>query len=259
MQDQCPEQPFILYNTTNKRSASQLEQKSNTHDISFQKASMFASPGAYVQKGWFLFNGGCIILTFVRSQLFSHAVAELQDRVDSLEQYSRRNNVRISGIPESTGAAENTDAVVKKVGEAIGVAVTDEMIDRSRRVGKPGKMGRDILVKFTSYRRKYLIMKARSNLKNKDAALLGVTSAGATRQPVSAAGAATTPVPSPAGGVYVKDDLTRETSSVAARARRLKRDKKIKDTWVRDGEICVKMKNDSTIKPSTNRQLAVFD
>ena len=125
----------------------------------------------------------------------------LQDRVDSLEQHSRRYNVRISGIPESTGAAENTDAVVKRVGEAIGVAVTDEMIDRSHRVGEPGKMGKDILVKFTSHRHKYLIMKARSNLKNKDAALLGITPAGATRQPVSAAGAAATPIPSPAGRV----------------------------------------------------------
>ena len=134
-------------------------------------------------------------------------IAQLQDRVDSLEQYSRRNNVRISGIPESTGAAENADPVVKKVGEAIGVAVTDEMIDRSRCVGKPGKMGRDILVKLTSYRHKYLIMKASSNPKNKDAALLGITPAGATRQPVSATGAAATLVPSPAGRVYVNDEL----------------------------------------------------
>ena len=157
-------------------------------------------------------------------------IAELQDRIDSLEQCSRRNNVRISGIPESTGAVEDTDAVVKRVGEAIGVAVTDEMIDRSHRVGKPGKMGRDILDKFTSYRHRYLIMKARSNPKNKDAALLGITPAGATTQPVSAAGAVATPVPSPAGRVYTNDDLTRERSSVAARARRLKWDKKIKDT-----------------------------
>ena len=37
-------------------------------------------------------------------------IAELQDLVDWLGQYSRRNNVWISGIPESTGDAENTDA-----------------------------------------------------------------------------------------------------------------------------------------------------
>ncbi len=159
-------------------------------------------------------------------------IAELQDRgVDSLEQYSRRNNVRISGIPESTSAVENAGAIVKKVGEAIGVTVTDEMIDRSHRVGKPGRMGRDVLVQFTSYRYKHLIMRARSGLKNKDAARLGPSPAGAVRQPESAAAAAAMPVPSPAGRVYVNDDLTRERSRVAARARQLKRDKKIKDTW----------------------------
>ena len=42
-------------------------------------------------------------------------IAELQDRVDSLEQYSRRNNVRISGIPDSTNDVENTDAIVQKL------------------------------------------------------------------------------------------------------------------------------------------------
>ena len=66
------------------------------------------------------------------------------------------------------------------------------------------------------------------------------------------------PVPSPAGRVYVNDDLTRERSRVAARARQLKRDKKIKDTWVRDGEIYVKKNDDSINKLSTSRQLDVF-
>ena len=71
------------------------------------------------------------------------------------------------------------------MGEAIGVAVTDEMIDRSHRLGKPGEMGRDLLVIFASYRHKHLIRKARSNPKNKDAALLGITPAGASRQLLS--------------------------------------------------------------------------
>ena len=63
-----------------------------------------------------------------------------------------------SGIPDSTiSDVENTDAIVKNVGEAIGVTITDEMIDWSHRVGKPGKMGRDVLVKFT-YRCKHLIL-----------------------------------------------------------------------------------------------------
>ena len=146
--------------------------------------------------------------------------------------YSRR----ISGIPDNTIDVENTDAIVKKVGEAIGVTITDEMSDWSHCVGRPCKMGTDVLVKFTSYRCKHLIIRARSGLKNKDAARLGLSPAGGVRQPES--------------------DTQR--SRVAARARQLKRDKKIKDTWVRDGEIYVKKNDRSTNKMSTSRQLDVF-
>ena len=75
------------------------------------------------------------------------------------------------------------------------MTITDQMIDRSHRVGKPGWMGRDVLVQFTSYRYKHLIMKSRSGLKNKDAARLGLSPAGVVRQPESAAAAAAMPVP----------------------------------------------------------------
>ena len=36
----------------------------------------------------------------------------LEERCDDLEQYSRRNTVRIRGVPETAG--ENTDAVVQE-------------------------------------------------------------------------------------------------------------------------------------------------
>ena len=57
-------------------------------------------------------------------------------------------------------------------------------------------------------------LRARSGLKNKDAACLGLSPAGAVKQLESAAAAAAMPVPSPAGRVYVNDDLTRERSRV---------------------------------------------
>ena len=138
------------------------------------------------------------------------------------------------------------------------MTITDETIDRSHWVGKPAKMGRDVFVKFTSYRYKHLIMRAHSGLKIKAAARLGLSPAGAVRQPESAAATAATPVPSPAGRVYVNDDLTRERSRVTARARQLKRDKKIKDTWVHDGEMYVKKNDDSINKLFTSHQLDMF-
>ncbi|KAL8606910.1 hypothetical protein ACOMHN_048706 [Nucella lapillus] len=161
-------------------------------------------------------------------------ISDLQIQVDSLEQYSRRNNVRISGIPEPKGGSvqEDTDNIVQKLGEAIGVRVTSEMIDRSHRVGKrTGTSDRQIIVKFTSYRYSRLLMTSRKGLKNKTAASLGFTPKGFTPppRPSSAAEAAATPVPKPGNRIYVNDDLTRVRAQLAARARRFKREKKAVD------------------------------
>ena len=53
---------------------------------------------------------------------------------DSLEQYSRRNSLRISGIPEEPG--ENTDQRVIQLAGGLGVDINPEDIDRSHRIGK---------------------------------------------------------------------------------------------------------------------------
>ncbi|KAL8596191.1 hypothetical protein ACOMHN_021231 [Nucella lapillus] len=115
-------------------------------------------------------------------------ISDLQIQVDSLEQYSRRNSVRISGIPEPKGgsAQEDTDNIVQKLGEAIGVRVTSEMIDRSHRVSKrTGTSDRQIIVKFTSYRYRRLMMTSHRGLKNKTAASLGFTPKGFTKALIS--------------------------------------------------------------------------
>ena len=61
---------------------------------------------------------------------------ELRERVKALEsemdlanQYSRRNSVRASGIPEERG--ENTDTLILNIANSIGADVTIEEIDRS--------------------------------------------------------------------------------------------------------------------------------
>ncbi|KAL8598269.1 hypothetical protein ACOMHN_035219 [Nucella lapillus] len=189
-------------------------------------------------------------------------ISDLQIQVDSLEQYSRRNSVRISGIPEPKGgsAQEDTDNIVQKLGEAIGVRVTSEMIDRSHRVGKrTGTSDRQIIVKFTSYRYRRLLMTSRKGLKNKTAASLGLTPKGFTPppRPSSATEAAATPVPKPGDRIYVNDDLTRVRAQLAARARRFKREKKVQDTWVYDGDIYVK-RGDVIIKIVSDRHLDSF-
>ncbi|KAL8577578.1 hypothetical protein ACOMHN_044258 [Nucella lapillus] len=89
-----------------------------------------------------------------------------QEKVDELEQYSRRNSIRVIGVPECEG--ENTDEITKKIDSEIGVVVDSSMIDRSHRVGnkpsgnEPGN--RAIIVKFTSYRHKQQLLVAKKKL-----------------------------------------------------------------------------------------------
>lgn len=108
-------------------------------------------------------------------------VAELQDqlehRTDDLEQYQRRNNIRIFGIQEKKG--EDTDKLVLRVvNEQLGVELPLQSIDRSHRVGRPPKPGPDgevrhraIIVRFTSYRDRRRVFEAKKALKGSGVAI----------------------------------------------------------------------------------------
>ena len=68
------------------------------------------------------------------------ALDPIKAKCDDFEQYSRRNNIRIVGVPDS--AEENTDAVTMQLlKEKLGVEVKESDICRSYRVGrkKPGQ------------------------------------------------------------------------------------------------------------------------
>lgn len=93
-------------------------------------------------------------------------------RSDDLEQYQRRNNLRVFGIPETNG--EDTDKLVTKLfKEKLGVDVPVSRLDRSHRVGKklgpkPGETARPrpIIVRFTSYQDRRLVFTAKKKLKS---------------------------------------------------------------------------------------------
>ena len=72
-------------------------------------------------------------------------------KVDELEQYDRRNSLRLS-LNTKEEDAENTDEIVMNVAKKLGVDIECSDISRSHRVGRPGSKPRPILVKFVSYR-----------------------------------------------------------------------------------------------------------
>ena len=59
----------------------------------------------------------------------------MKEEFDSLEQHSRRNCVRIGSMVRNLLRRTRTD-IVKVVAKSAGVNLTDEVIDRSHRVGK---------------------------------------------------------------------------------------------------------------------------
>ncbi|KAL8612381.1 hypothetical protein ACOMHN_020136 [Nucella lapillus] len=168
----------------------------------------------------------------------------LKEKVDELEQYSRRNSIRVSGVPECEG--ENTDEITKKIASEIGVVVDSSMIDRSHRVGKkpsgsePGN--RAIVVKFTSYRHKQQLLVAKKKLTRVNARTLVSMPA-----PSTAAAAVRAPAPR----IYINDDLTKTRADIAAAARASKKKGKVTDTWTRDGAIFVKIGD--TVHRVTNK------
>ena len=177
-------------------------------------------------------------------------IQRLQEQVDGLEQYGRRNNIRISSIPETTG--EDTDAIVQTVAKAAGVDIPEHAIDRSHRVGRPGT-NRAVLVKFTSYRHKQAFMKARSNLKNVDGTKLFPNlkwpthaSQRSSEQPML-------------NKIFLNEDLTSTRADIAKRARLLKKNKSITDTWCRDGVIFMKKKNDTVLKITAPREMTALE
>jgi hypothetical protein len=94
-------------------------------------------------------------------------------RIDGLAQYSRRNNIRITGVPE-TREEDVTATTVKLLNDKLGVPILPADIDRCHRVGRPASSAnlrhdgvirhRQIIVKFISYQKRSAIIVNRRKL-----------------------------------------------------------------------------------------------
>ncbi|KAK9702539.1 hypothetical protein QE152_g29893 [Popillia japonica] len=83
----------------------------------------------------------------LRSDDLLDKISKAHDDIESLEQYSRRGNLRIYGVPKTVN--ENTDAIITSLcKEKLGINVGAELIDCSHRLGKKENGTKPILVKF---------------------------------------------------------------------------------------------------------------
>ncbi|XP_046666447.1 uncharacterized protein LOC124358200 [Homalodisca vitripennis] len=157
-------------------------------------------------------------------------VDELEIRVDDMEQYSRRNCLEIQGIPEEKN--ENVLDIVKDVGRALGMDVSEEMIDTCHRLGQKdsGYRGpRGIIVKFVRrLDREALLQKRRERKKDFSTRHLSLD------RPSD--------VP-----VYLNESLSPMRRKLLAKARMLKRDRGYKYIWLRNGNILLRKEEGSAV------------
>ena len=111
----------------------------------------------------------------IKEQINPH-VLNTQFQLDAIDQRSRMDNLRINGLPESQGDSEEAEEVLVnklcKLAEAVGVDVNPTCdISSCHRVGKrqaiPGARPRQVVVRFTTQRKRDAVYSARFKLKDK--------------------------------------------------------------------------------------------
>lgn len=96
---------------------------------------------------------------------------QVNQRVDDLEQYSRRNCLLIHGVPETLSNENSVEVVLKVFEEKLGERLSLVEIDRAHRLGKTthsdvaNKRCRPIIIKFTSYLSRHKIYSKKKYLK----------------------------------------------------------------------------------------------
>ena len=137
------------------------------------------------------------------------AMAGMKIEMEQMKQYSRRNAIRIMNCHwNEESQEENTDQMVLNLIQNLGITnFTQKDISRSHRIGHRDRGLRPVLVKFTGYRAKELVMKKKSSLPD---------------------------------GVYRYEELSPYMFNLAYEARQMKREHRVADTWVYDGRVYIK-------------------
>lgn len=164
------------------------------------------------------------------NKLLLSKISILEAQADQAEQYSRRNCLRISGVPEEN--EENTDNIVLRIATDIGSSIQLPDIDRSHRIGRVNRARdrpRDIIVKLATYRARSNFYRKRTSLKQ-----------------------------SGHMGVYINEELTRKRSGLLFHARRLLKAQRLKGAWSSDGTVLIKDNADRVHRVAALSDLVPF-
>ena len=168
-----------------------------------------------------------------KNNVLESKVYDLEQRVrnlefdhDTLEQYTRKFNVEVHGIPECEG--ENLADIIIKIGQKISVDITSQDIDIVHRLRKKTQTTKIIIVRFTSYRKKREFYQARFNLKTTKISEIIAS----VQHEVEAK-------------IYINENLTQRRQELLAKARKMRKAKKLVRVWTADGKLFVRKTEES--------------
>lgn len=143
----------------------------------------------------------------------------LEERLEDSEQYSRCNAVEIHGIPQEPN--ENVVDLVKCVGKALDMNISDSMIDACHRLGKKqnGINPPGLIVKFVRRLDKEEFLRKRRVKRTLSTRHMGRTD----DRPV-----------------YINESLSPARRKLLAMTRAVQKEKNYKFLWVRNGRIFVR-------------------
>ena len=147
-----------------------------------------------------------------REKIADKTIHDLEEKYDDIEQYSRKFNLEIHGIPERK--EEDITQIILDLAEAIDADVREEDIDICHRVYKAEGKARPIIVKFTNYDSKYEMYSKRLRLRKVD----NREKFGVER-------------------VFINENLTSRRALLYSKVRKKVKDNSVWNTWTMDGKI----------------------
>lgn len=147
-------------------------------------------------------------------------VNELSSQLKELDQYHRRVNLEITGVPEAQG--ENPEELVLKIAQHIHPGTSAKDLDVVHRLGRPSEESqrpRPFIVRFSSRRARNAIYDGRRKLKSFSAKDLGFRSS---------------------SKIYINENLISSTRELLKEANTARRSAGFKFLWTQNGRIFVR-------------------
>ena len=153
--------------------------------------------------------------SLMKNVLLEEKIHEINSKHDDLEQYTRKYNLEIDGIPEVHG--EDLEDVVIKLARSIDADVGPEDIDIVHRFKKGKRQPNPIIVRFNNYYSKKEMYYGRRKLRKVNVRHI----AGAEK-------------------IYINENLTSQRAALFKKVRDKKRLRQGWKVWTTDGKIFVK-------------------